>query len=501
MANPLQYLQDVLRGPRTPPKIVEDWDYNELVRSTHFQRLFDYYVGSEADVKKYVQQAMSRSFSPKTIEKMQLPYYPLVRMVIDRLAMVYKEPAIRYLDKKTADKNYQKLLEGSNINRQCKLWHRFAKLLDTVYVKPTWRRGHLEYDIFPPHLILVKEDPEDFLRAAEVRYNESRGGETYHVIWTDEEHWVRKKSGEAPPELNPWKGVNRYGVLPMIPLRLRETENHFGEGDTQLVDMAEKINILLASTYFNAIMQSHGQAVAVNFDFQEGEEILMGPDKIIQVKDVTKDMVIPDFKFVHPQPSVKDSMEAIDRMIKTAAVMRGLPASSVSIEGGVESGSARAIAHWALLELRADDIEFLRPFEKELFEISRRVWNFHSPDKIDEAQFGVDFPEPRAPVEELQELEAKQIKYKFGLWTPVDDMIDEDEGIDEAKAIEIIKHNLETRKELTEINDPFKEAREASGPPSNDDSGVGPRNWTAADKRRDSRGYYPQQSRHRENQG
>jgi hypothetical protein len=152
------------------------------------------------------------------------------------------------------------------------------------------------------------------------------------------------------------------------------------------------------------------------------------------------------------------------------------------------------------LELRADDIEYLRPFEKKLFEVSRTIWNYHSKEDIDtEAVFGIDFPEPRAPVEELQELEAKQIKYKMGLWNPVDDMVDEDEGIDEKKAIEIIKHNLDLRKELTEINDPFKQERQkASGPPADNPAGVDTRNWTAADKRRDSRGFYPQQSRKRE---
>jgi len=202
---------------------------------------------------------------------------------------------------------------------------------------------------------------------------------------------------------------------------------------------------------FNAIMQSHGQAVAVNFDFREGEEIQTGPDKIIQVKNVTKDMVLPEFNYVQPNPAIEACLAQINWMARTAATMRGLPASAISMDIRAESGEAKGMDHWELMELRADDLEWLRPFEKRLFELSRTIWNFNvsSDKKIDrEASFGIDFPEPKEPVSELQELEAKMIKYKLGLWTPVDDMVDEDEGINEETAMEMLKKNLSYRQEL-----------------------------------------------------
>jgi hypothetical protein len=128
----------------------------------------------------------------------------------------------------------------------------------------------------------------------------------------------------------------------------------------------------------------------------------------------------------------------------------------VSIEEVAQSGAAKEIDSWEMIELRQDDIECLRPFEKRLFDVSRAVWNFHVPTvRIDEkAVFGIDFVEQKAPVSEIEEQKAKDWKYGHGLWTPVDDMIDEDEGIDEDLAMEYLKKNLSIKKELESAKTP-----------------------------------------------
>ena len=56
------------------------------------------------------------------------------------------------------------------------------------------------------------------------------------------------------------------------------------------------------------------------------------------------------------------------------------------------------------------------------------------------------------PVSELDDLKAKALKLKMGLWNPVEEYVDEDSGIDEAQALKIVKNNLSIRNEL---NDEF----------------------------------------------
>lgn len=441
---------------------------NEQARKAHFQRLYDYYVNDEDKIKRYTREAMLVSFKPETIKRMMLPYFNIVRRIVNRICVAYKLPAERYIvvggeisgdtfvpdatDEK-AQESYQELLEGSNINAQSKLWHRLAKLLDTVYVQPVWREDHIEYDVYAPHQLTVLEDEDNYLLPARVSYEITKpDGSIREIVWTEDVHWVYDSDGVAVQGENEWGGVNRYRVIPLVPLRLREVENHWGEGDTQLMDINEKVNVLLASGYYNAIMQAHGQAVAINMNIKG--EIVVGPDSVIQADNAQGDQPA-SFTYVNPNPAIEPVMKKIDWMLKTAAMMRGLPASSVSIEVDATSGAAKAIDNWELLEIRQDDLEFLRPFEKRLFEVSRIVWNFHQKSDLkipDESTFGVDFVEPKTPTTEIEELKAKEIKLKLGLWTPVDDVIDEDEGIDKERALELVREKLEIRNEL---NDQF----------------------------------------------
>jgi hypothetical protein len=462
----LGLLVDKVRGPVNPTvrSFTSSETQQEQARIQHFQRLYDYYINDEDDLKLYTQRAMQTVFKTSTIDRLMLPYFNIVRRIINRICLAYKLAPSRYIlipksgegdtivDDPTmakANENYQGLLSDSNINSRSKEWHRLAKLLDTVYVQPVWRDEHLDYDIFPPHQLTVTEDPTNFLKASRVEYQRvGKDGKTQRVIWTAENHWVLDEKGKIIPEENPWNGDNRYGVLPFAILRLRETENHWGEGDSQLVDINEKINIVLASLNYNALMQSHGQPVAINIDL--AGEIQIGPDHPIIGKQVSGDAT-PDFKFVQPQPAIEENIKYIDWLIKTAAMQRGLPAAAVSTEISAQSGAAKAIDNWELLELREDDLEYLRPFEKLLFDISRAVWNFHATSQrqiIESAVFGIDFEEPKAPVSELDDLDAKMMRLELGLWTPVDDMIDEDEGINEDIALQYVRRNLQIRNEL-----------------------------------------------------
>ena len=97
-----------------------------------------------------------------------------------------------------------------------------------------------------------------------------------------------------------------------------------------------------------------------------------------------------------------------------------------------------------LRERRRDDVEFLRPFEKRLFDVTRTVWNTNEDRQIsDDAVFGIDFAEPELPMTAKEELEIKEKKMALGLYSPVQDMCDEDEGIDEEQAMAYIMKNMQ----------------------------------------------------------
>lgn len=444
----------------------------EISRVKYFQRLFDYYIGDEDLIKMYLKRVMLKTFSQDMLDEMQYPYFNVVRRVIDRLCLAYKLPADRYIlvprntvagkstpDSKmeAVDDTYQELLASTNINAQAKRWHRYARLLDTVYVGVVWRgegkEGHIEYDILQPHLMYALPEEDNYLQAAAIAFRKLYNGKLITVQWSKDQHVIFDSQGKVMRGDGLPNGTNPYGVLPYIPLRMRETENHWGQGDSQLVDINEQINILLCSATDNAIMQSHGQAVAINMG-QKGI-LKTGPRYIIEVNEASTDQHQPSFQFVHPQPAIKENMDYIDWMLKRTAVDHGLPPAAVAIEEKALSGAAKAIDNWELIEMRQDDIEILRPFEKKLFEITRAVWNYHcgevGGEQIpDDAVFGIDFQDIKVPQSDVDELKIKAQKLDLGLWTPIDDEIDEDEGIDKEAAFAVVAERLEIRNALND---------------------------------------------------
>lgn len=426
-------------------------------RVEHHRRLYDYYAFDRDSILQYQQRSMGKTFKTSTIDKMQYPLLNLTKKIVDRLAVAYLVPAERYVVSTSSATDplsqrdnmvYQKLLNTSNIHSAAKQWNRLAKLHDTVYVGVIYRNGRIEYEVMPPHALDVREKRDNYLEPEEVSFERQFGNETYTVIWTETEHRIIDEKGKMVEGLNPWGGQNLYGKIPYIPCRLKMTDDHWGEGDTELVYMNEQINILLASLDYNAIMQSHGQPVAVNMNFDG--TLKTGPDVVIEANDVSKDDVMPEFKFVSPDPAIETNIKLIDWMMKQAAIMKGLSAQSMNTEiSDRQSGIAKDIDLAELRERRQDDIEFLRPFEKRLFDVTRTVWNFNETDKMSEkAMFGIDFETPEPPVSPMDEVIIKEKQKALGLWSPYLDYMDEDEGIDETAAIEYVKRIIEVNQQL-----------------------------------------------------
>lgn len=445
---------------------------SEIERTKHFQKQFDYYIGDTEQVKKHLVSALSRTFSMEDINEFQLPIILIVKRVIDKLSMAYLESAERYLqvDKedvtddtgKVVSKSneqqkkqallFAEIIGNTNINQKIKICYHLAKLSDVCHIQVVWRNNRIEYDVIPSHLITVKEKQEDYLApdatlSRFLKPSEDGTDELRYIYWDKDKYVILDDKGGKLEE-----NANPYGILTILPMRIRETENYFGEGDSSLIDINEKINVALVNAFDNMVMQSHGQAFGVNLNL--GGKLKTGPRHVVTVDRVNPDEVTPSFTFVQPEPSTQEAMEFIDWLIKEACVQRGLPPFSVSTENKAESGAAKAIDSRELYEIRQDDIEALKEFEHKLYEITRAVWNYHNPSKkLDEKmRFAVDFEDQTVEPTELEQLNANKLKLAMGLWTPVEEFVDEDNGVDEEMAMKIVKKNLAIRNEL---NDEF----------------------------------------------
>jgi len=253
---------------------------------------------------------------------------------------------------------------------------------------------------------------------------------------------------------------NPYKVLPFVPVRLRVTESYFGEGDSELIDINEKINVLLVNGFHNAIMQSHGQAFGINLG--KGANLATGPDVMIEVNGAQAGEVVPSLEYLSPKPATAEVMAMIDWLIKTACVQRGLPAFSASTETKAESGAAKAIDTQELNEMREDDIEHLRQIEKQLYKVTCAVWNYHNTEQLDpEAPFKVDYEDNEPPISPLEYITAKEKEWALGVGSPADEYVDEDENIGVPEAQEMVKKNLEFLASLKEDYGIMQAAKQA----------------------------------------
>jgi hypothetical protein len=439
---------------------------SELQRVSQFQKLFDYYIGDNAKMQAYLQRALSKTFDATDIEEMQTPTFNITQRIINRTSIAYSIPAERYIVLDETDRTkkqallYSDIIYNSNINAAVKRAHRYAKLMDCSHVSPVWRNDRIEYDVFPSHLLTVLESQDDYLKPQAVMYriakiNDSGNEYFEYVYWDEEVNAILDKDGGKVKEI-----PNPYKLIPFIPMRLRETENYWGEGDTQLVDINEKINILLVSLFDNAIMQSHGQPFAINLGSKG--TLQTGPRHVIEAENVRSDQVQPSFQFVQPQAAIDEVTKLIDWMIKTVCMQRGLPAFSVSTENKAQSGAAKAIDILELQEIRQDDIENLKDFEYQLYEATRAVWNHHAKEKLDEsAKFAVEFEDLTPEPPEKDQLLNKKMKLELGLWTPVEELTDEDSGVTKEDAMKMVEENLSIRNKL---NDEFGIMKSLSEP-------------------------------------
>lgn len=432
---------------------------NEQNRALKFQRQYDYYKRDVTRIQAYLYESLLKTFSPATIAKMQLPFFNIVPRIVNRIANAYMRPAERYISVE-ADENkvkdpaklaqanlYQSILNNSNINTRVKEAYRLAKLMDVSHIQIVWRNNRIEFDVFPSHLLSVREKPGAFLDPEAVvfkRYEQDVNGidRPIYVYWDEQSNIVMDGEGLVPNNDRNPGNKNPYGILPFVTFRLRATESYFGEGDSELVDINEKINVLLVNGYHNAIMQSHGQAFGVNLG--KGADLITGPDTIIEVNGAQTGEVIPSLTYLSPSPATAEVMGMVDWLIKTAYLQRGLPPFTASTESKAESGAAKLIDTQELNENREDDIESLRHIEKQIYIVICAIWNYHNAEKLDpEAPFKIEFEDNDPAVSPLEYITAKEKEWALGVGSPADEYVDEDENIGVPEAQEMVRANLE----------------------------------------------------------
>jgi hypothetical protein len=434
------------------------WEETESQRIVLAQRLWDWYYNDEDKIENYIlygsaspvtlpsdgsgtcQGGLAKVF-PKAYKYMSVKVFNIVARVVDKLAQVYKNQPQRMLNggKKyevaedgtitsianIPDDRYQEMLKKSTIETKQNVWNAMAKLFNTVLVQPRWMKdekddskSYMDYLIHTPAWAVVDTSDKDWLKpeafyyAVDVESDDGMTTERKIIYWSETEHYLLDTQGNKnAPEGNEGKS-NPYNRLPIAILRMKDCSDFWGEGLWDLVNANQEICEQVTNLAYVAKAQAHGQLVILDPTNSFQKDIQTGVDHPIRIHSYEQGQN-PDVKYINANAALVPIQNLIDWYIKTAQMVKGLSPQQYSLESSVASGTSKVVDASEIEEIRKNDQNIIVPFESDLFDVTRTVYNHHNPNnKIDEkAVFSINFQEQKV----LENQNDKNAKMKFQL--------------------------------------------------------------------------------------
>jgi hypothetical protein len=353
------------------------------------ERLLDYYEGInlEHDLKQY--------FDSESLSQIPPMYINLVRNIISRRALVYQQAPVRFNDK------YNEVI--GDLDSFMKQFEQLTYLLGTEALYTHWDdvNKKLKYrpiHFFTPFFKPNEDEPFAIMYQAE-SHLQARTEDAQYMFWskdTDDmegKHFMISSRGKitsiVPDDRNPYGDVLPFNIAHRHPF----TRDFFREGASDLVDGMRSINIMLTELALHGRMQL-GQPVFLNLDTEQ--RITMGQDKALVLPEGA------DFQYRTPNANVQAMIESTKYMVDSIA-----QANNVRInwaDKSQESGLSKKMSQLDLMDaLRSDTEQIYRPFEKQQFEIAKRICEVSGGINLGD-QFSIDFAEREVPMSTDEEI-------------------------------------------------------------------------------------------------
>jgi len=353
------------------------------------ERLLDYYEGInlEHDIKGY--------FDSDSLSQIPPMYINLVRNIISRRALVYQQAPVRYNDK------YNDVI--GDLDSFMKQFEQLTYLLGTEALYTHWDdvNKKLKYrpiHFFTPFFKPNEDEPFAIMYQAE-SHLQARTEDAQYMFWskdTDDmegKHFMISSRGKitsiVPDDRNPYGDILPFNMAHRHPF----TRDFFREGASDLVDGMRSINIMLTELALHGRFQL-GQPVFTGLDTEQ--RIQMGQDKAL---------VLPEganFNYATPNANVQAMIESTKYMVDSIAQSNNVRINWT--DKSQESGLSKKMGQMDLQDaLRSDTEQIYRPFEKEQFEIAKRICEVSGGINLGD-QFSIDFAEREVPMSTDEEI-------------------------------------------------------------------------------------------------
>ena len=353
------------------------------------ERLLDYYEGInlENDIKGY--------FDSDSLSQIPPMYINLVRNIISRRALVYQQAPVRFND------NYNEVI--GDFDSFMKQFEQLTYLLGTEALYTHWDdvNKKLKYrpiHFFTPFFKPNEDEPFAIMYQAE-SHLQARTEDAQYMFWSKDtedmegKHFMISSRGKitsiVPDDRNPYGDVLPFNIAHRHPF----TRDFFREGASDLVDGMRSINIMLTELALHGRFQL-GQPVFTGLDTEQ--RINFGQDKAL---------VLPEganFNYATPNANVQAMIESTKYMVDSIAQSNNVRINWT--DKSAESGLSKKMSQLDLMDaLRSDTEQIYRPFEKQQFEIAKRICEVSGGINLGD-QFSIDFAEREVPMSTDEEI-------------------------------------------------------------------------------------------------
>lgn len=257
-------------------------------------------------------------------------------------------------------------------------------------------------------------------------------------------------------DVNPYAEQNlaEGSFYPFVPAHASWRDYGFWDFHTNQSLFEATILIALQNTFKNFMIPQQFKQLAVKLNTQgEGTWINDQVSNPLHIFQTNGEMEVLDWQ------SAIDKLDVvIQNKVAQVANDYGVSAEQMKLQISAQSGFSRLVAKERIYELRDEQIKFWRIYERDMYDAIRAANNLYlttdfqtqqPTDKVElpvEVTFTVDFAEPKALVDPMEDLSVKEKKINMGLISPVDLIMAENPDIESReKAIEKYKENLADR--------------------------------------------------------
>lgn len=468
--------------------------------------------------KKYVLEQLSKELSPDTVQQMKCRTsdISILRKIIDKKSMVYKDGAYRQVNDDVKQSQLDFFVDELDINSKMKKVNKYVELAKNCcayvlpYSDPLTGKKKINVRILLPYLYSVIEDsknPEvprvyilsfynkknsyqNYAQPNEsgVRTKNNYGGSfssgdgydqiiadspndvgnsEEHIWWSTKFHFTTNGKGEIIEGLQEENLLNPIQRLPFVNFAKDQDGAFWAIGGDDLVNGSILINQLLSDMFFIAKMQGQGIFYLIGPKAPKSLKINANDAILMEKKEGDADTQIG---FASSNPPLDSHMKMIEQYVALLLSTNNLEAGSIKGEL-TSTNAASGIQEIIRKSENIDDIQDQREIyldnEPLLFDIIFRWHNllldrnllddeYKKIGKVVDLNFVLKFLETKVYMSEKEKLEIIKMRKDLGLDTLIDSLMrdNKDLTIEQArlKLKELIEEKLKEKSDSIKNN-------------------------------------------------